>query len=573
LNRCVSFSAPLLVLALLVAFTFAAVRNFSFLNYDDNIYITGNPMVTSGLTWNSFRWAFAQSSHAAHWHPLSWLSHMLDCQLFGLDPRYPHLENALFHLLNVGLVFSLIRLATGRVSAAFFVAAIFGLHPMRMESVAWVSERKDVLSLFLGLSSLLLYVGYAQRSGRWRYAGALALFSLSLLAKPTLVTLPLLLLLIDYWPLQRSDGFFARLVEKAPFFLVSTAICIVALWAQHEGGGLRSFSEVTLAARLDNAAVGYLAYLGKLFWPTGFAVFYPMVDYPPGVGAGAVFALAFLTVMAFRARRQEPALFVGWGWFLISLLPMIGLLQIGGQAFADRWTYFPHIGLLLAVAFLVDGRVRSPAARLWLAPCATALIVACLALTYFHLPQWKDSVALFSHTLEVSPNNFIAHTNLGSELDHQGRLAAAAEHYEAAVRLNPTYPEALNNLGTLRARMGRVTEAAALFRRALDIRGDFTDARYNLGLAKDSLGSHLQAISEWLEVLAQDPGYHPAQGSLAFVTQHYFEKPCDQWLPLRTEAEQSVEEKLVAQIRNRRQTVSRAGLEKIAACIAARTSR
>jgi tetratricopeptide (TPR) repeat protein len=566
----------MLVLALLVSFTFAGVRGFSFLNYDDNIYVTGNPAVTAGLTWNGVRWAFTQS-HAAHWHPLAWLSHMLDCQLFGLDARYHHLENALFHLLNVLLLFGVVFLATGRSVAAFFVAAVFGLHPMRMESVAWVSERKDVLSVFFGLSALWFYVDFVKRSGRWRYGCALALFALSLLAKPTLVTLPLLFLLLDYWPLHRAGGYRRRLVEKAPFFFLSAAICCISLWAQQQGGGLRSFSEVTIAGRIDNAAIGYLAYLGKLFWPTGFAVFYPLQDYPSGVGEGAILALILVTAVAWRARRNDPALFVGWAWFLISLLPVIGLVQIGGQAFADRWTYFPHIGLLLAVVFFTEARAASGAARAGWVSGAGGLVTACLLITYSHLPQWKDTTALFSHTLAVSPNNFIAHTNLGSELDRQGHLAAAAEHYEEAVRLNPTYPEALNNLGTLRARMGRLSEAVTLFRRTLGIRGDLTDARYNLGLAEESLGNHLQAVSEWVEVLAQDPGYLRAQDSLAFVSRHSLSGPCDRWLPLRTAADRSIEVRLVAQIHRRRQAANDAGisvgLEKIADCIEARTSR
>jgi len=499
-------------IALVVVAVFWRAHGFQFLNFDDDVYVTGNPFVRDGLSRANVVAAFTHP-RGGHYHPLTWVSHMLDVSLFGLRPGPAHLMNVAIHAATTGLLFLLLlRCFADRLGLAAFTALVFGLHPMRLESVAWIAERKDVLALFFAVCTMHAWVSHARRPSVARYLAALFCFFLGLLAKPTLVTLPALLLLFDWWPLRRPAALPALVREKLPFALLAGVWVAVTTSTQNAEGAMGA-ATFTLSDRVATAAVAYLAYLGKFFWPAGLGIFYPLVHYPPGVGAGAVLALAALSWLCLARFRDYPELAFAWAWFVIAPLPVIGLVQFGGQAFADRWSYLPHLGLTLGLAALASRRLPAPLLR----PLAVMGVVALAIVTSVNLPHWASSEAIFAHTLVVSPDNFMAHTNLGNALDAAGRLDEAAPHYEEAARLNPTYPEALNNLGTLRARRGQMAAAVEQFRRALAIRPELPIARYNLGLALSALEQPVAATAEWLRVLSADPDDERTRASLRFL--------------------------------------------------------
>lgn len=500
---------------------YARTGTFDFLNFDDNEYVTDNPFVRDGLSATNVRAAFTRS-RGGHYHPLTWLSHMADVSLFGLRPGPAHLVNAVIHSLTTALLFWLVvRVRPGRAGLAAATALLFGLHPMRIESVAWIAERKDVLALFFTVATLHTWVSHVRRPSAGRYLLVVLTLGLGLLSKPTVVTVPALLVLFERWPLGRVLSWRGQLREKLPLLVLAAASVTVTTLAQRADGAM-SVQTFSVDDRVANAAVGTLAYLGKFVWPAGLGIFYPLVHYAPGVGAGAVVALALLTAAVLARARLWPELAFGWLWFLVSPLPVIGLVQFGGQAFADRWSYLPHLGLSLGccalAARVLPARTHRPAA---------VLVIGTLAVvTAVNLPNWATSERLFRHTLAVSPDNFMAHTNLGNALDAAGRLDEAATHYEEAARLNPTYPEALNNLGTLLARRERMNEAAEHFRRALAIRPDLPLARYNLGLALSRLDRPVEAVTEWLRVLARAPRDARVHPSLAFVVHRILAPRC-----------------------------------------------
>ena len=343
-----------LLLALITLLVYLPVTHSSFLDYDDDDYITNNQMVQNGLTLAGIQWAFT-TAHASNWHPLTWLSHMTDCELFGLNPAAHHFVNVLFHAANAVLLFTLVLRLTGALWPAAFVAALFAWHPLHVESVAWVAERKDVLSTFFALLSLLSYVRYAKENRRRCFWVALACFALGLMAKPMLVTLPFVMLLLDFWPVQRFNGSTVQrlLIEKIPFFTLAAISCIVTFLVQRNMA-VASLELVPMGFRLENVPVAYVAYLSKLIWPSNLAVIYPMpsdFQLPPMKVALAVTLLIFVSAIVWLNRKRTPYLPVGWLWFLGTLVPVIGLVQVGTQAFADRYTYFPAIGLFFMVAF------------------------------------------------------------------------------------------------------------------------------------------------------------------------------------------------------------------------------
>lgn len=438
-------------------------------------------MVFDGLSWAGVRWAFTQS-HGGHWHPLSWIAHMIDVQIFGLDPWGPHIVSAAIHTLNALLVYALFRRILSNPLVALILSCMFALHPLRIESVAWVSERKDVLALFFSLLAIHAYLWFAKRRSIIRYLPLLLLHAAALLSKPSAVVLPLLFLLLDFWPLRITQGWVWRVAEKIPLLLLSLGSSLAAIWAQNSAGALAALDTVPLDARFSTALVAWSAYFGKLLFPTRIGIFYPVVPYPPGVASGAALLLLLVSWICFRERQRRPYLLVGWLWFLIATLPIVGFVAVGGQAFADRWTYLPHIGVLLAAgAFAIEFReVFRP---VWQLSFGVLLTCAYSYKTIQELPHWATSESVFRRALEAFPNNFMAHTNLGSALSDSGRWEEAAVHYEEAYRLSPNYPEAINNLGILRAHQNRLSEAAGLFQKALQIRPNFQQARNNLSLA------------------------------------------------------------------------------------------
>lgn len=435
-----------LFLAAMVATLFGPTLGHGFVNYDDDAYIHLQPEVVRGLSWDGVVWAFTQV-HSGNRHPLTSLSHMLDCQLWGLNARGHHFGNVLLHGASALLLFLALRAMTGALWRSAFVATLFAIHPLRVESVAWVSERKDVLSGFFFMLTLLAYHRYAQRPGALRYGAVALLFALGLMAKPMLITLPFLLLLLDFWPLRRPTRWPRLLLEKLPLFFLCAVSALATMQAQTHT--MRSLELLPLSARLANAAVALVTYIGQFFWPTRLGVFYPL---PEQVSIWkTAFALALvvaLTLLTLRLRRSRPYLTVGWLWYLGMLVPVLGLVQVGLQSHADRYTYLPQIGFALALTWGIADLSASWKFRPQILTAAAALIVGALSLaTARQVDYWQSSETLWRRTLAVTEKNAVAHTNLGTLLPALEALA----HYEAAVALEPDAPIVLNNLAWIRA--------------------------------------------------------------------------------------------------------------------------
>jgi tetratricopeptide (TPR) repeat protein len=511
--------------------------NNQFVNFDDGTYILENPHVRKGLTGEGFIWAFT-ATYASNWHPLTWLSHMLDVQLFGLHPGPHHLVNVLFHVINTVLLFLLLLRMTGAYRQSVFVAALFALHPLHVESVAWVAERKDVLSAFFWMLSLLLYAWYAKRTGPARYLLTLCAFALGLMSKPMLVTLPIVLLLMDYWPLGRlqfgqagSPKLRGRestyqtplprhlLWEKVPFIALAAASSVITLYAQHKGGAMSSVTAVPFIFRSVNALWAYVLYLTKMVWPVNLAVIYPL---PPALTiAQGVFAGAFLggvSILVIRSAKQHPYFLVGWLWYLVTLVPVIGLVQVGSQSMADRYTYLPLIGIFIMLAWGMqmaagDSRYR----RIALSAAAGFILLASASGTWLQLSYWKDSVTLFSHAAKAVDNNYIAHENLGYALARQDRLDEAIYHYAEALGVSPDYERALIGMGNVLISQGKIEEAISYTNKALLIKPGSADAHFNMGFALMKQGKDQEALYHYYKGLRSDPeneGIHNIIGAI-----------------------------------------------------------
>ena len=481
LARHVQSFLALLIFALIIIL-FLPVREFEFLNFDDNVFIINNPHISSGLSTTNIRWAFL-NIHAGQWQPLTWISHMCDVAFFGMNAGSHHFTNILLHAFTTLILFAIGMRLTGRPLLVALISFAWGIHPMRLESIAWVAERKDVLSIFFGTGSLLAYLNYQQnRSTRKSlYFLSLTLFLFGLLSKPIIITLPILFVLIDRAILSRKSSLRLELIEKGPFILLMLVSAIITVLAQRSDQSLSSLNEIPIDDRISMVAISYLAYAAKFFWPSGGGIFYPAQDFAPGIGAGALLGLISLVALSICYRIKFPEFLFAVFWLIISLLPVIGLIHVGGQALADRWTYLPHLGLSIALMLLV---VKTKNFQLPVTILLLILTVTLTAISNNRLSVWRNSEAIFSHTLKVLPNNFMAHTNLGAFYDQQSRLDLATPHFEEAARLNPNYPEALNNLGSLRARQGRMPEAIELFQKALLINPNFESAKQNLRLAR-----------------------------------------------------------------------------------------
>lgn len=522
------------------------VRSFEFINLDDPQYVTKQPHVQAGFTKESLAWAFTESE-IGHYHPLTRLSHMLDYQLFGANAGGHHLVNVLFHALNAALFFILlIRVfPPGQkwlVETAFFCAMLFGVHPLRLESVAWVSERKDVLSVFFSILVLHSYTSFVRTRSVRSYSALLTVFVLGLLSKPMVVTLPVLLLVFDFWPLRRmvvEDSqlppakFRALFLEKVPLLVLAFVFSLVSFAAQMASGGVRSLSQTPIADRVAVGLTSTLAYAGKLFWPTGFGIFYPYQVLAPGIGAGSALGLLAVTAWCVTLRRDRPYLLFGWLWFVIAVLPICGLVQIGGQIFADRWTYLPHLGLIVGSVVAIVEILSRRVSGSFMVLAATIILGLAAFITRIELPNWSNSERLFLHTLVVSRDNFLAHTNLSVVYIERNDLVRGEEHAREAVRLNRRYPEALNDLGTVLGIKGEVIEAQKLFRQALELRPNFLVARYNLGLISSNLGDDVRALNEWFEVLTVDPNYNDALNSIDFTFKNRLPRDCSVFSPQR----------------------------------------
>ena len=545
---------PIVLSALLVAATLAVYAQswrFGYVLLDDPIEVSQNPRVQAGLTLQNVAWCFS-SYFDGNWIPLTWLSLMLDTTVFGFRAGGYRFTNVVLHAADTVLLFTFLARATGLQLRSACVAALFALHPLHVESVVWITERKDVLSVFFGLLSLLSYVRYAKTRSGWTYAACLLCFIASLLSKQTLVTLPCLLLLLDYWPLDRmslteppADGrpqISKLLIEKLPFLAVSAAFSIIAVFAQKSGHGLKTFDSMPLAVRCENAIVVYADYLGKTFVPRHLVIYYP---HPGGqfawtTIAGAAALLLAISAAAIVGIRRYPFLFVGWAWYLGTLVPMIGLVQVGGQQMADRYMYFPVIGLFVALVWLICELVPAGALHSRLLPTAAlAGLAALAALTFVQVGYWRDDVALFSHAIESGPDNSFSRNKLGTALVQQGKLPEAIQQFEEAIRLNPRaidprynlgliyqntgrpqaaadlyravlvdneeHPDAHNNLGAILLNSGQLEEAKKHFRRAVEIAPTRVEAFINLGAVSLRTGHYADAIAANERALSLDP--------------------------------------------------------------------
>ena len=556
-----------LICLVLVVALFACywqVLHHDFLNYDDVDYVTDNENVQKGLTLEGLFWAFT-TTHAGNWHPVTWLSHMLDCQLFGMNPGLHHMTNVFFHLLNTLLLFFVFKEMTGKVWQSGFIAAFFALHPLHVESVAWVAERKDVLSTFFWMLTLWSYIRYAKHTGILRYLPVLLFFVLGLMAKPMLVTLPFVMLLLDVYPLNRlqlpmSDGrnrpsqkkaALHLILEKLPLFVFAGISSGVTFYAQKQGGTMAPLDVIPFDMRIANALVSYVKYMGKMIYPVKLAVLYPYPEtLPLGEVAGACLVLASISFLAFRTIRHHPYIALGWLWYLGTLVPVIGLVQVGAQSMADRYTYVPLIGLSVVIAWGAPEMVTPwRHGKRCLVLSSAMLLLSLAMISWKQLGYWKNSITLFeraisagadghhiphnnlgsaygelkqldraikhySEAIRIKPDYEKAHYNLGNVFADQGRIDDAIKHYLAAIRAKPDFEGAHNNLANALAKLGRIKEAVKHYREAVRIKPDFEGAHNNLGNALAKLGRNKEAVKHYLEAVRINPNSAEAHNNL-----------------------------------------------------------
>jgi hypothetical protein len=501
---------PLLCLGLVLATSllYWPMTGHPFIAYDDGYYIVDNPRVTAGLSWAGLRWAFT-TFHEANWHPLTWLSHQLDCTLFGIWAGGHHLTNLVLHLLNTLLLFLLLFRLTSLAGRSAMVAALFALHPLHVESVAWVAERKDLLCAVFVLLSLHAYRAHAGTGSHRAYLLAIVAFIGALLSKPMAVTLPFLLLLLDFWPLERwrAGNRWPLIREKVPFLILSIASSVVTIIAQKAGGAMISVNEAGIGLRLANAVVSIATYVRRSFWPSDLAVLYPFPRQIPSwqvTVSSILLAVAFMT--AWRLRRHYPYLLAGILWFLGMLVPVSGLVQVGQQAMADRYTYLPAIGLCIALVWLAAETVRRWRHGPMVAGVlGLALLFGCGSAARTQLSYWQSSESLFRRTLAVTERNYVMHLNLGNELKKRGEYGAAITEYLNAVGMNPYNPDTHYYLADGLHAAGKLEEAAGQYRVVLAMRPTFSEAHNNLGATLYKQGKLAEAIQHYEQALRLNP--------------------------------------------------------------------
>ena len=532
-----------LLLAVITLALYNPVNRHPFVNYDDDRYVVNNPHVRQGLTAETVGWALT-STEQANWHPLTWMSHAIDCSLYGLNPVGHHFTSVLLHGMNVILLFLLLKWATGRLGPSLFVAALFALHPMNVESVAWVAERKNVLCTMFFFLALWAYGWYSRKPGWQRYLAVAALFAAGLASKPMVITFPFVLLLLDYWPLARVRGagieagvqskveadktrptfsWSQLAIEKLPLLTMSAASAVITMRAQQAGGAVRTTAEVSFGARIATAIYAYAMYLWKMVWPARLAPLYPH----PGDSLAAwqvlVAALVLLAITAFAWRfRARRYLLVGWLWFLGTLVPVIGLVQVGEAAMADRYAYIPLIGIFVMIAFGVADWAEEKRLGLWPAFAAAVVLVALAFVTHRKIGYWQSNYELWSHTLAVTENNFVAENNLGGALILEGREEDAHPHFEAAARINPRDPMSRSNLGIYLQNHHQMREAVAEYEAAVELTSDpglLAQTYANLGAAHRALGEDEQARLSFEQSLRLNPNQPNAWLGLGLLAQ------------------------------------------------------
>ncbi|MCL6519684.1 MAG: tetratricopeptide repeat protein [Armatimonadetes bacterium] len=564
----------LLVLVAIVAFV--PLFGNGFINYDDDEYVTDNSHVRGGFTLANVGWAFT-TMHESNWHPITWLSHMLDCQLFGLNPIGHHLVSLLIHIANTLLLFGIFSILTGSIWKSGFVAALFAVHPLHVESIAWVAERKDVLSTLFWMIAILAYIRYVQSPRIATYIPVIAFFALGLMAKPMVLTLPFVLLLMDFWPLRRfsaaNHSLFSTLtnkkllVEKIPLFGLTISSAIVTYIAQQKGLSVATLERYPVGMRIGNALISYVSYIGKMIIPSGLSVFYP---YPTVIVTwkmvGALVIIVAITALVLWQSRRRPYLVFGWFWYLGTLVPVIGLVQVGWQAMADRYTYIPLIGLFVILAWGIPDLIESIRTgkqvgikcqtadvrrNLILSAVACVLVIILAATTLRQVTHWRDSVTLFSHALKVTKENPVAENNLGLALTALGKHAQAIKHFKKALRIEPTWADvhhnlaiayfesmdfekaafhfqkalkidprharAHNNYGGLLLKQGRLDEAAMHFNKALMAKPDYAQAHINLGILLGIKGKSGAAVESYKKAIELDPFLPDAHYNLSIT--------------------------------------------------------
>jgi len=512
-----------IALVLLNVFVYASVRHFDLVNWDDSTYITENPTVLGGLSWSSVWWALT-TGHSPYWHPMTWLSHLLDVTLFGTDAGAYHVTSLVLHIASTLLLFEIFRRRTGAEWPSAFVAAIFAVHPLHVESVAWIAERKDVLSTLFWMLTVAAYLGYVKQPRWGRYALVLIAYALALMAKPMVVTLPVVLLLLDVWPLRRLALTWPRppadevspkriVAEKVPLIVLALATSVATVIIQHRVGAMANLSALPWTTRVANATIGYVAYLWKTIWPTHLAAFYPLFEITAPRVAAAALAIVALSLAAIALRTRYPWLFVGWFWYVVTIAPVIGLLQAGEQGMADRFMYVPMIGLSIVAAWAmalpaVQRRLRPEG----IAAIAAIVVIACAVTARTQAAHWENSVELWSHATRVTPQSYIAHENLGQALRERGQLEAAKASYERALQLapahSPFYAAVIqNSLGMVLMREDKIAEAGDRFGAAVAINPGFAEAQTNLANTLAAQGKPAEAIEHYREAIRLKPDY------------------------------------------------------------------
>lgn len=507
------FLSLLLGLLLIIAtlFVYWQIKHHDFINFDDNEYITENQNVLQGITLKGLVWAFTEF-HSNNWHPLTWLSHMMDVEMFGGDPGGHHLVNLFLHSINSLLLFYVLKLMTGSIWKSGFVAALFALHPLHVESVAWASERKDVLSAFFWMLTLWAYFRYVQCKNALRFMLVIIVFILGLLSKPMLVTLPFVLLLLDHWPLRRIQfkrqaifkGDISRLLrEKIPLFFLVSVSSVITYLAQSHGHVVKSLDQFPISARLSNALISYINYILKMFFPVRLAVLYPHpITYPWWEVLGAVCILIFITGFAIKSIEKYPFILTGWLWYLGTLIPVIGLVQVGMQSMANRYTYIPLIGLFIIVAWgVTDTLERFRYKKNLIFFLSLFVITAITLLTWKQIGYWKNSITLYTHAISVTTKNHIAHDLLGVHYYDMGKTDDAILHYSKALEIKPDYAISHNNMGGALYQKGLIDEAITSFQQAIKISPNYPNAHNNLGLALMQRGDAEGAIQHYLYAL------------------------------------------------------------------------
>ena len=496
-----------LVLTIVTLAAFWQVTQYGFINFDDGAYVTKNSHVQSGITLDGFRWAFSTATNRL-WNPLIWLSLMFDNQLFGLNAGGYHLTNLILHIMSTLLLFWLLNRMTGAIWKSAFVAALFALHPLHVESVAWIAERKDVLSAFFWMLTLCLYVYYTEKPTIRRYLLVLFSFVCGLMSKPMVVTLPVIMILLDYWPLGRFQSnkgslLLWQLREKTPLFVLSAFLAIGTVYTMYSP----TIKYFPLCSRFANAPVSFITYLGKTFFPHDMAVFYPFSNQlPVWQVMGSVLLIFVISVTAIAMMKHMPYFFVGWLWYAITLMPVIGIIQNGYYAMADRYTYLPSVGIFIMLSFGIPFLFpRKDILKKVLFPAAIAILFVLVILTWQQCSYWKNSITLFSHALQITKDNYLAHNNLGLALFDEGKIEEAINHYNKIIRITPTFAVAYNNRGTAYGALGQYQLAIEDFNKAIRLSPNYTDAYSNRANAYIYLGQHQRAMEDFNEAIRLNP--------------------------------------------------------------------